>query len=117
MKLNDVLQFKWKWRTYQARVLANADSYLSDGHIHIVAAPGFGKTTLGIELIRRLPEPARQVTTLHFHLWESFQLTNMLKYAQREIHIFLQRRLRKFLPGVIYVKQPDAWKSHPGDEG
>ena len=58
MKLNDVLQFKGKWRTYQERVLLNADSYLSDGHIHIVAAPGSGKTTLGIELVCRLSEPA-----------------------------------------------------------
>ena len=52
----DFLQFKGSWRTYQARVLKNADRYLSDGKIHIVAAPGSGKTTLGIELIRRLGE-------------------------------------------------------------
>ncbi len=57
MELKDVLQFKGKWRTYQARVLGNADRYLSDGHIHIVAAPGSGKTTLGIELVQRLSEP------------------------------------------------------------
>lgn len=51
------LQFKGKWRTYQERVLVNAGKYLADGRIHIVAAPGSGKTTLGIELIRRLGEP------------------------------------------------------------
>ncbi len=50
------LEFKGKWRTYQERVLKNADRYLADGKIHIVAAPGSGKTTLGIELIRRLGE-------------------------------------------------------------
>lgn len=53
-----ILQFKGKWRDYQARVLQNAGKYLSDGRIHIVAAPGSGKTTLGIELIRRLNEKA-----------------------------------------------------------
>lgn len=57
-----ILQFKGKWRDYQARVLQNAGKYLSDGRIHIVAAPGSGKTTLGIELIRRLNEKALVLT-------------------------------------------------------
>ena len=52
-----VLQFQGKWRTYQERVLENAQKYLQDKRLHIVAAPGSGKTTLGIELIRRLGEP------------------------------------------------------------
>lgn len=47
-----VLEFKGNWRTYQKRILDRADRYLEDGKIHIVAAPGSGKTTLGIELIR-----------------------------------------------------------------
>lgn len=54
---DDKLQFKGNWRTYQARVLSNAEKYLADGKLHIVAAPGSGKTTLGIELIRRLGAP------------------------------------------------------------
>ena len=52
-----ILQFKGKWRVYQERVLTNAETYLSDHKVHIVAAPGSGKTTLGIELIRRLGAP------------------------------------------------------------
>ena len=52
-----VLQFHGTWRTYQKRVLDKAEKYLADGKIHIVAAPGSGKTTLGIELIRRLGAP------------------------------------------------------------
>lgn len=31
---------------------------MADGHIHLVAAPGSGKTTLGIEFIRRNSKPA-----------------------------------------------------------
>ncbi len=54
MNYNGILKFKGTWRSYQARVLENADRYMSDGKIHIVAAPGSGKTTLGIELIRRM---------------------------------------------------------------
>lgn len=53
----NILQFKGTWRTYQERVLENSQKYLSDKKIHIVAAPGSGKTTLGIELIRRLGMP------------------------------------------------------------
>lgn len=53
----DTLQFRGTWRNYQDRVLSNADKYLADGKVHIVAAPGSGKTTLGIELIRRLGAP------------------------------------------------------------
>lgn len=52
-----VLEFQGTWRTYQKRVLDNAEKYLADGKVHIVAAPGSGKTTLGIELIRRIGRP------------------------------------------------------------
>lgn len=53
----NILEFKGTWRNYQDRVLKASDSYLSDKKIHIVAAPGAGKTTLGIELIRRVGLP------------------------------------------------------------
>ena len=52
-----ILSFQGKWREYQARVLEESEEYLKDGKIHIVAAPGAGKTTLGIELIRRTGSP------------------------------------------------------------
>lgn len=52
-----ILAFKGKWRTYQERVLRESESYLEDGKIHIIAAPGAGKTVLGIELIRRCGKP------------------------------------------------------------
>ena len=51
------VHFKGKFRDYQQRVLDNADKYLRDGKINIVAAPGSGKTVLGLELIRRLASP------------------------------------------------------------
>ena len=53
---NDV-KFKWEFRDYQQRVLDNANKYLLDGKINIVAAPGSGKTILGLELIRRCNAP------------------------------------------------------------
>ncbi len=51
------MQFRGTFRDYQQRVLDNADKYLRDGKINIVAAPGSGKTVLGLELIRRLASP------------------------------------------------------------
>lgn len=52
------LRFKGEFRDYQKNVLDHSAHYLKDGKIHIVAAPGSGKTTLGIELICRLNSPA-----------------------------------------------------------
>ena len=51
------IHFKGSFRDYQQRVLDNSDKYLEDGKINIVAAPGSGKTILGLELIRRLGKP------------------------------------------------------------
>ncbi len=58
MKDFSLIQFKWTFRDYQQAVLDNADKHLKDRKIHIVAAPGSGKTVLGLELIRRLQAPA-----------------------------------------------------------
>lgn len=52
------LRFRWSWRPYQARVLGTAEHHLRDDRLHIVAAPGAGKTTLGLEVFRRLGRPA-----------------------------------------------------------
>ena len=52
--LEQILHFKGTWRSYQQRVLDKYDRYSQDRKIHIVAAPGSGKTTLGIELIKRI---------------------------------------------------------------
>lgn len=52
-----ILEFQGTWRKCQSRVLKHYDDYKKDQRIHIVAAPGSGKTTLGIELIRRINEP------------------------------------------------------------
>ena len=58
MDYEGILKFRGTWRSYQDRVLRNAEHYMEDGRVHIVAAPGSGKTTLGIELIRRQKEKA-----------------------------------------------------------
>lgn len=51
------MKFNGTFRDYQQRVIDNSDQYLKDGKINIVAAPGSGKTVLGLELIRKLGKP------------------------------------------------------------
>jgi superfamily II DNA or RNA helicase len=48
------LKFKHQWRPEQKRVLENIHLYLDDKRIHLVAAPGAGKTVIGLELFGRL---------------------------------------------------------------
>ncbi len=56
------MKFRGTFRSYQQRVLDNSSEYLKDRRLHIVAAPGSGKTTLGIELITRLGAPCLILT-------------------------------------------------------
>ncbi len=50
--------FRLPWRSYQKRVLDELEKYLKDKSLHVIAAPGSGKTVLGLEVIRRLNKPA-----------------------------------------------------------
>lgn len=54
---SDNVKFKYEWRPYQKRVLDQVEKYIKDKKIHIVAAPGSGKTILGLELARYLKNP------------------------------------------------------------
>ncbi len=52
------VRFQAAFRDYQRQVLDRLETHRRDGKIHIVAAPGSGKTVLGLELICRLGRPA-----------------------------------------------------------
>ena len=54
----EAMSFVWEWRPYQRRVLDAVEGHLSDRRLHVVAAPGAGKTSLGLEVFRRLGKPA-----------------------------------------------------------
>ena len=54
MNVFENVKFKGTFRDYQKRVIDNFDKFFHDNKINIVAAPGSGKTILGLELIRRL---------------------------------------------------------------
>lgn len=51
-------RFKFPWRPYQKRILDELEASLEDKHLHVIAAPGSGKTVLGIEVVRRISRPA-----------------------------------------------------------
>lgn len=48
------MRFKGQWRDYQALALHEMEDHLTKGRLHVVAAPGAGKTVLGLEVVRRL---------------------------------------------------------------
>ncbi|RXG17863.1 type III restriction/modification enzyme restriction subunit [Leeuwenhoekiella aestuarii] len=48
------LNFIFPWRSYQAKFLKEFDTHINDGHLHVIAPPGSGKTVLGLEMIRRI---------------------------------------------------------------
>jgi len=54
----DGVRFRHTWRPYQSRVLAELDEHLKDHHFHLIAAPGSGKTVVGLEALRRVGKPA-----------------------------------------------------------
>lgn len=56
--LYENISFRYPFRDYQKRVLEQAEFLLQDKKLHIVAAPGSGKTVLGLEMIRRLNQKA-----------------------------------------------------------
>ncbi|MEK4712892.1 DEAD/DEAH box helicase family protein [Sporosarcina sp. FSL K6-5500] len=53
----DSIQFCYEWRSYQRRILNELESHLVNGHLHLVAPPGSGKTVLGLEVMLRLDRP------------------------------------------------------------
>ena len=76
-----ILNFNGRWRSYQARILDSLDAHLSDNKLHVVAAPGAGKTTLGIEVIGRLGRPALVLcpTNTIKHQWRDRICSSFLK--------------------------------------
>lgn len=55
--LPDLMAFRKTWRVYQSRILDRLDGHLRNNRLHLVAAPGSGKTVLGLEVIRRMNKP------------------------------------------------------------
>ncbi|TFH11278.1 MAG: restriction endonuclease subunit R [Candidatus Thorarchaeota archaeon] len=94
--LPEEVGFTATWRPYQARVLKELEEYLDDERLHVVAAPGSGKTVLGIEVLRRINGP-------------TLVLAPTLAIRDQWIHRFIEM----FLPAGS--KQPE-WISRDLDD-
>jgi superfamily II DNA or RNA helicase len=57
MEFPEEVRFRSTWRPYQARVLSELEGHLDDNRLHVVAAPGSGKTVLGLEVVYRINKP------------------------------------------------------------
>src|SRR5215472_3759348 len=55
--LSVAMAFRKNWRGYQSRLLDHLDRFLDNKRLHLVAAPGSGKTVLGLEVVRRVNQP------------------------------------------------------------
>lgn len=119
MLYRQVLEFKGTWRTYQKRVLDRSDKYLKDGKIHIVAAPGSGKTTLGIELIRRLDKPTLVLTpsiTIREQWIERIRTGFMKEGTQPEEYLSQDIKNPKAITAITYQSLHSAMRQLKGAE-
>ncbi|MDE6584987.1 MAG: DEAD/DEAH box helicase family protein, partial [Anaeroplasmataceae bacterium] len=99
------VKFKGTFRSYQQRVLDQADTYLKDKKIHIVAAPGSGKTILGLELICRLKSPCiilSPTTTIRTQWQERFKESFLSKDEKIEDYFSMDLRNVQFLNSITY---------------
>ncbi len=55
-KANEI-RFHYNLRDYQARVLKELEKYSGDNKIHVVAAPGAGKTILALKIAFEYNKP------------------------------------------------------------
>ena len=110
--LHKILKFQGDWRPYQEDVLNDLDKYLDDAKIHIVAAPGAGKTVLGIELIRRMGHNA-VILVPRISILEQWKST-VTDLFQNEIEILelISTDIKKPAPITITTYQALGSLSH-----
>ena len=75
------MAFQKTWRAYQSRILEHLDSYVADKRFHLVAAPGSGKTVLGLEVVRRINQPTLVLAPT---------ITIRNQWADRLVELFLR---------------------------
>ncbi len=114
--LQEILQFHGRWRNYQQRVLDRCGAYLADHKVHIVAAPGSGKTTLGIELIRRVDRPTLILapTITIREQWVRRIQTDFLQGTQGEDLISQNLRAPKWITVATYQALHSAMTRYTG---
>ena len=113
------INFKWQFRSYQQTVLDNADKHLKDNKIHIVAAPGSGKTILGLELIKRLNAPTLILSpsvTIRQQWGERFIEAFLPENEKAEDYISYNLKEPKLLTSITYQALHAAYTKTSTDE-
>ena len=105
MKTFNGISFQGKFRDYQQAVLDNSQKHLKDGVIHIVAAPGSGKTILGLELICRQGAPALVLSpsvTIRQQWGERFEESYLPKSASPDDYLSYDLHAPSLITSVTY---------------
>jgi len=113
------ITFHGQFRTYQQKILDEAERYLKDGRIHIIAAPGSGKTILGLELILRLRSPClilSPTTTIRNQWGERFE-THFLSGGEAEQYVSYDLKHFQPLTSVTYQALHAAMRQKRDAEG
>lgn len=116
--LEQILHFKGTWRSYQQRVLDKYDHYSQDRKIHIVAAPGSGKTTLGIELIKRIDHSALILApsiTIREQWVERICEAFLVKQENRDQYLSQDLKKPKLITVVTYQALHSAMSHYCGE--
>ena len=116
--MEQVLQFKGKWRTYQKRILDSLSLHFLDKRLHVVAAPGAGKTTLGIEIIARLNQPTVVLapTLTIKNQWKTRIIESFLPENYNEDIISTDIKSPKFITIITYQALLSAFSNSKNDE-
>ncbi len=98
------LKFKGVWRDYQKRILDDLNFHLTDKKLHIVAAPGAGKTILGIEVISRINKPTVILapTITIKNQWKERIINSFLDSESADDLVSLNLREPKFITIITY---------------
>ena len=105
MKAFEGVSFLGTFRNYQQRVLDRSSQYLKNKKIHIVAAPGSGKTILGLELIRRINSPCLVLSptnTIKFQWGERFEEMYLPKGAHIDDYVSFNLKNVKPITSITY---------------
>lgn len=105
MKTFDKIKFLGTFRNYQQRVLDNSNKYLENKKIHIVAAPGSGKTILGLELVRRLNSPCivlSPTNTIRYQWGDRFESMYLPKGEKIEDYVSFDLNNVKLITSITY---------------
>lgn len=112
------IKFKYSWRKYQQRVLDDLQDHLTDGHLHVIAPPGSGKTVLGLEVAIRLNKPTLILapTIAIRNQWIQRFCELFLQTAQTPDWISRDIRNPKFMTVVTYQGLHAACNNWRADE-